>query len=60
LTGAGLCLAALGSLVWQTAESSPGQIWVLLIMAGTAFLIEITFRLTTGRTIRLPKDENGS
>ncbi len=60
LTGAGLCLAALTSLIWQTAESSPRQIWVLLIMAGAAFLIEGTFRLTTGRTIRLPKNKNGS
>jgi amino acid transporter len=60
LTGVGLCLAALACLIWQTAESSPGQLWVLLAMAGAAFLIESTFRLTTGRTIRLPKDKNGS
>jgi amino acid transporter len=58
VTGVGLCLAALASLIWQTAESSPGQLWVLLIMAGAAFLIESTFRLATGRTIRLPKDNN--
>ena len=56
LTGAGLCLAALASLIWQTAESSPGKLWVLLIMTAAAFFIEITFRLTTGRTIRLPKN----
>jgi hypothetical protein len=29
-------------------------------MAGAAFLIESTFRLTTGRTIRLPKNKNGN
>ncbi len=53
LIGVGLCLCALACLLWQTAESSPRQLWVLLVMAGSAFFIEITFRLFTGRTIRL-------
>ncbi|MBN1545512.1 MAG: APC family permease [Syntrophaceae bacterium] len=53
LTGAGFCLGALLSLLWQTAKNAPGQLWILLIMAGAAFLIEITFRLTTKRTINL-------
>jgi amino acid transporter len=55
LIGVGLCLGALGSLLWQTANSSPGQLWVLFIMIGTAFFIEITFRVTTGRKINLSK-----
>jgi len=55
LIGVGLCLSALGSLLWQTANSSPGQIWVLFAMGGTAFVIEASFRLTTGRTINLSK-----
>jgi amino acid transporter len=55
LIGVGLCLSALASLLWQTAKSSPGQIWVLLVMAGAAFFIEITFRVATGRTIALSK-----
>jgi amino acid transporter len=53
LIGVGLCLGALGSLLWQTANSSPGQLWVLFIMIGAAFFIEITFRVTTGRKINL-------
>jgi amino acid transporter len=55
LTGVGLCLCALASLLWQTARSSPRQLWILFVMAGAAFTIEIAFRLTTGRTINLPK-----
>ncbi len=53
LTGVGLCLGALGSLLWQTANSSPEQLWVLFVMIGAAFFIEITFRVATGRTINL-------
>jgi amino acid transporter len=53
LLGVVLCLVALASLVWQTAEASPGQLWVLAFMAAGAFLIELAFRLTTGRTLRL-------
>lgn len=57
LTGAGLCLAALASLVWQTARSSPVHLAVLFGMAGCAFLVESVYRLATGRMINLPKDE---
>jgi amino acid transporter len=55
LFGVGLCLCALGSLVWQTAATSPKQIWILGVMIGIALTIEFAFRVTTGRTIRLPK-----
>jgi amino acid transporter len=55
LIGVGLCLGALASLLWQTAISSPGQLWVLFVMIGTAFFIEIAFRVTTGRTMNLSK-----
>jgi amino acid transporter len=55
LIGVGLCLCALASLLWQTARSSPRQLWILLVMAGAAFTIEIAFRLTTRRTIPLSK-----
>ncbi len=51
LIGVGLCLCALASLLWHTARSSPRQLWVLFVMAGAAFAIEIAFRLTTRRTI---------
>ncbi len=52
LTVAGviLCILALGSLVWQTARTVPQRLWVLLAMAGAAFLVEAGFRLVTGRT----------
>lgn len=55
LIGAGLCLAALGSLIWQTADNSPGQLWFLFAMIGAAFAIEIVFRIFAGRTITLSK-----
>lgn len=53
LIGVGLCLGALGCLIWQTAISSPRQLWFLLAIAGVAFCIEITFRVTTGRTMNI-------
>jgi len=55
ITGAGLCLSALGSLLWQTAISAPAQLWLLLVMAGSALLIETVFRLATGRTLKLSR-----
>ncbi len=55
LIGVGLCLAALGSLIWQTANNTPGQLWFLFAMTGAAFSIEIMFRLFAGRTMNLSK-----
>ena len=55
LIGVGLCLSALASLLWQTAKSSPDHLWILFVMVGAAFFIEISFRLITGRTINLSK-----
>jgi amino acid transporter len=55
LTGVALCLSALASLLWQTARSSPRQLWILFVMAGAAFTVEIAFRLSTGRAINLSK-----
>ena len=55
LIAAGLCLSAFATLVWQTAKTSPNQIWILVIMIGSAFLIEIIFRLTVKRTINIKK-----
>ena len=53
LLGVGLCLSALVSLVWQSAERSPRQLWIPLVMIGAAFLIEAGFRMATDRTIRI-------
>jgi amino acid transporter len=55
LLGVGLCLSALASLIWQTATTSPAELWFLLAMISAAFIIELSFRLATGRTMNLPK-----
>ena len=55
LVGVGLCFGALGSLIWQTADKSPGQLWFLLGMMGAAFSIEIMFRIFSERKINFPK-----
>jgi amino acid transporter len=55
LVGAGLCLGALASLIWQTWVTSPAQIWFLVAMLVAALSIELTFRLYAGREINLPK-----
>jgi amino acid transporter len=60
LIGVGLCLGALGSLIWQTGNSSPGQLWLLLVMIGGAFLIEISFRVITRRTVYFSKAKKKS
>jgi amino acid transporter len=60
LIGVGFCLSALGSLVWQTAITSPGKLWVLSVMVGAALLIETFFRVSTRRTINLSKVQDKS
>jgi amino acid transporter len=55
LVGAVFCLSALASLLWQTANRSPRQLWIPLVMIGAAFLIEVTFRVATNRKISLSK-----
>ena len=52
LAGAGLCLAALATLIWQTAASAPTHLWVLAGMVGLAVAIEGGFRLLTDRELR--------
>jgi amino acid transporter len=52
LLGVALCLVALVTLLWQTALTSPGRIWILVAMISVAFAIELTFRLATGRNLR--------
>jgi amino acid transporter len=60
LIGVGLCLSALASLLWQTANRSPRQLWIPLVMIGVAFLIEFTFRVATDRKISLSKSSRKS
>ena len=51
LAGVALCLGALATLLWQTAQSAPGRIWILAGMIAAAFTIELSFRLISGRTL---------
>jgi amino acid transporter len=55
LLGVVLCLAALVTLLWQTALTSPGRIWILVVMISVAFVTELAFRLVTGRKLRVFK-----
>jgi len=55
LLGVVLCIAALITLLWQTALTSPGQIWILVAMITLAFTTELTFRLTSGRKLHVFK-----
>ena len=55
LAGVGLCLGALGCLLWETASRSPRQLWVPFAMLALAFLVEAGFRLFTGRAMNLRK-----
>jgi amino acid transporter len=52
VVGACACLAALIALVWQTASSTPQNLWVLAAMICLALAIEGSYRLG-GREIRL-------
>lgn len=45
IAGAAACCTALGALVWQTAQTDPGKLWVLAAMLGLAVAIEGGYRL---------------
>jgi amino acid transporter len=47
-----ICLLALSALIVQRALTCAGELWVLGIMIGLAFLIEAVYRQSTGRVIR--------
>ncbi|RMG56187.1 MAG: APC family permease [Acidobacteria bacterium] len=55
LVGMIACLGALAALLWHTVQTAPGQLWVLATMVGIAWGIEASYRLLTGREIRLPR-----
>jgi amino acid transporter len=52
ILGAIICFAALSVLISERSATSPGDLWVLLIMVGSAFLVESVYRRATGRTIK--------
>jgi len=60
LIGIALCLGALGSLIWQTANDSPEQLWFLFAMVATAVFIELSFRIITGRKMNISKPRKTS
>ncbi len=51
--GAGLCLTALGFLIWQRATTSAGELWVLVAMIGLAFAAEAVYRRVSGKAVPL-------
>ena len=59
LIGVVLCFTALGCLIWYIGNTTPAQLWFLAFMAGTAFLVELSFRVVTGRTINLSQTRKG-
>jgi amino acid transporter len=46
VAGAIACVAALSALVWETASTAPGKLWVLAAMIALAVLIEGSYRLS--------------
>ena len=53
LIGAILCFGALGSLIWQTFQFNPSNIWILIIMLMLSILIEGSFRIFKSREIKI-------
>jgi amino acid transporter len=51
-TGCALCLLALVILIGQRVMTAPGELWVLLVMVGFAFVAEALYRRITKRTIK--------
>jgi len=41
----------LGTLIWERAKTSPKELWVLAIIIGLSFAIEVIYRKFTGRVI---------
>jgi len=60
MLGVGLCLGALGSLIWQVSNSSPGKLWFLFAMIVISFFIEGVFRVITGRKMNLSNTKKQS
>jgi hypothetical protein len=52
LLGAIVCLIALVVLIIQRATTAPMELLVLVTMVALSFIIEVTYRRFTGRTIK--------
>jgi len=57
VTAALLCVGALGSLLFRTAQDAPARLWVLIAMVGLAFLVEAGYRVMKGRKLSLCQEE---
>ena len=51
--GAGLCLGALISLLWQTLISNPDHLWIFIGIIVVSVSIEVSFRLFSKREIKI-------
>jgi hypothetical protein len=47
------CLSAVAVLVWQTAVTSPGALWVLGAMVVASVTIELGYRVLENRSLSL-------
>jgi amino acid transporter len=54
ILGVVLCLAALGSLIWEIGQKTPSHLWILLIMLLLAFLVEVAYRFIKVRRLQVP------
>jgi len=50
--GAIVCLGALGTLIWERMQNSFQDLWILIVLVGSAFLIEAVYQKVTGRRLR--------
>jgi amino acid transporter len=51
LLGAGICLVALGTLIWFALQTDPQTVWVLIFMLGVAIAIELIYFLSNKRQL---------
>ena len=53
LLGAGICLLALGMLIWFALQTDPQTVWVLIFMVAVAIGIEVIYYLSNKRPLNL-------
>ncbi|MEH2149803.1 APC family permease [Nostoc sp.] len=53
ILGTGICLVALGMLIWFALQTDPQTVWVLVLMVGVAIGIEVIYYLSKNRRLHL-------
>ncbi|MBN3885793.1 MAG: APC family permease [Nostoc sp.] len=53
ILGTGICLVALGMLIWFALQTDPQTVWVLVLMVGVAICIEVIYYLSNKRQLHL-------